>query len=113
MILTTETTSIANGAKSRILIVDDDAQARCLLEAMLQNEGFETALAENGRRALEVVKTFQPHLILLDLMMPGMTGFEVAAKLKMNSDTKSIPVIVVSALEDRASRLRGLQAGAE
>ncbi len=103
----------AGDAKSRVLVVDDDAQTRCLLEILLQREGLETALAENGQQALEVVKPFKPHLILLDVMMPGMTGYEVVAKLKMGSDTRSIPIILISALEDRASRLQGLQAGAE
>ncbi len=102
-----------SNAKSRVLIVDDDPQTRCLLENLLQCEGLETALAENGMQALDIVKTFKPHLILLDLMMPGMTGYEVVAKLKMDSDTRSIPVILVTALEDRASRLQGLHAGAE
>ena len=108
-----ETSQFAHGTKSRVLVVDDDAPTRYLLEILLRNEGLETALVENGQQALEVVSTFKPHLILLDLMMPGMTGFEVAAKLKMNPDTHSIPIIMVSALEDRASRLQGLQAGAE
>ncbi len=105
--------TLAGDARSRVLVVDDDAQTRYLLEALLQREGLETALAENGQQALEVVKTFKPHLILLDLMMPDMTGFEVVTKLKMGSDTQSIPIILVSALEDRTSRLQGLQAGAE
>lgn len=99
--------------QSRVLVVDDDAQARCLLEALLASEGYATAQAENGQKALEVVKTFKPHLILLDLMMPGLTGFEVVTRLKMNVDTHCIPIILVSALEDRVSRLQGLRAGAE
>lgn len=99
--------------KSRVLVVDDDRQTRCLLESLLQIEGLDTALAENGRQALEVVKAFKPHLILLDLMMPDMTGYEVVAKLKMDPDTRTIPVVLVTALEDRASRLQGLHAGAE
>ena len=103
----------ADDTRSRVLVVDDDAQTRHLLEVLLQSEGLETVLAENGQQALEVVKTFKPHLILLDLMMPGMTGFEVVKKLKRDPETRSIPVILVSALEDRASRLQGLKAGAE
>jgi len=103
-----------NGTTPRILIVDDDAHARRLLESLLgQGEGFETATAENGQMALDTVPVFKPHLILLDLMMPGMDGFTVAERLKLNPETQSIPIIVVSALEDRESRLRGLQAGAE
>ncbi len=100
-------------ARSRVLVVDDDRQTRCLLESLLELEGLDTALAENGRQALEVVKAFRPHLILLDLMMPDMTGYEVVAKLKMDPDTRTIPVVLVTALEDRASKLQGLHAGAE
>ncbi|QKE40579.1 MAG: response regulator [Ferrovum myxofaciens] len=103
----------ADDTRSRVLVVDDDLQTRCLLEILLQGEGLETALAENGQQALESVKSFKPQLILLDLMMPGMTGFEVVKKLKMDPDTQSIPIILVSSLEDRASRLQGLKAGAE
>lgn len=103
----------AGDARRRVLVVDDDAPTRCLLEILLQREGLETALAVNGQEALEIVKTFKPHLILLDLMMPGLTGFEVVTKLKMGSDTRSIPIILISALEDRTSRLQGLHAGAE
>jgi putative two-component system response regulator len=111
--MTSPVASLENGAKSRILIVDDDAHARRLLETLLQqNDGFETASAENGSQALELARSFRPHLILLDLMMPGVTGFEVAEQLKANPDTQSIPIIVVSALEDRDSRLKGLNAGA-
>ena len=97
----------------RILIVDDTDAARRLLEALLQNEGFETVMAENGERALELAESELPDLVLLDLMMPGMDGFTVAARLKANPETKAIPIIVVSALEDRESRMRGLEAGAE
>lgn len=97
----------------RVLVVDDDEQSRRLLEALLQSEGFEILLAETGDMALTLVKTFKPHLILLDLMMPGMTGFEVVKRLKNDPDTHAIPVIVVSALDNRDSRLEGLRAGAE
>ncbi len=99
--------------RSRVLVVDDDPATRSLLEALLQQDGLETALAESGEQALEAVREFRPHLVLLDLMMPGMTGFEVVRRLKMAADTRTIPIILVTALEDRTSRLQALQEGAE
>ena len=102
-----------NGRVPRILVVDDTEAARRLLETLLHGEGFKTLTAENGERALELAESELPDLILLDLMMPGMDGFTVARRLKGNPETKPIPIIVVSALEDRESRMRGLEAGAE
>ncbi len=99
--------------QTRILVVDDDERARRLLESLLQGDGFGVLLAENGEQALKSAEEKQPDLILLDLMMPGMSGFSVAEKLKSTENTKQIPIIVVSALEDRESRIRGLEAGAE
>ena len=96
----------------KILIVDDDERARRLLDSLL-HENFKIYQAENGMQAIRLAAEILPDLILLDLMMPGMTGFEVTEKLKANPDTKLIPIIVISALEDRESRLRGLNAGAE
>ena len=99
--------------RSRVLIVDDDPSTRCLIEALLQQENLETASVASGDQAIQLVKQFKPHLILLDLMMPGMTGYKVVKTLKGDPETRLIPIILVSALEDRASRLQGLQAGAE
>jgi len=100
------------GAQQKILIVDDDARARRLLDSLLR-DNFATYQAENGSEALSMAADVQPDLILLDQMMPGMSGVEVTDKLKANPVTSSIPIIVVSALEDRGSRIRGLEAGAE
>ncbi len=99
--------------RSRVLIVDDDPSTRCLIVALLQQENLETASVASGDQAIQLVKQFKPHLILLDLMMPGMTGYKVVKTLKGDPETRLIPIILVSALEDRASRLQGLQAGAE
>ncbi len=97
---------------AKILIVDDDERARRLLASLLQQD-FQIFQAEDGMQALKMAATIQPDLILLDQMMPGMTGYEATLKLKEDPLTKSIPIIVVSALDDRESRLRGLEAGAE
>ncbi|MDQ3068857.1 MAG: response regulator [Acidobacteriota bacterium] len=100
-------------APSRVLIVDDERQNRQLLEVMLKAEGYEVTLAANGADALAAVASSPPDLILLDIMMPEMDGFQVTAAIKTNVATRSIPVILVTALDDRDARLQGLKAGAE
>ncbi|MDB4927833.1 MAG: hypothetical protein JWM10_317, partial [Myxococcaceae bacterium] len=97
----------------RILIVDDERLNRELLEVMLAREGCEVSSAESGEDALAQVARRPPDLILLDVMMPGMDGYEVARRLKRDAATRNIPVIILSALDDRPARLRGLNAGAE
>ena len=96
-----------------ILIVDDEQRNRKLLEALLQPEGYITRSASDGKEALASVAETPPDLILLDIMMPGMNGYEVATHLKSNPATASIPIIMVTAHIDRDSRLAGLAAGAE
>ena len=98
---------------ARILIVDDERHNRQLLEVMLKPEGFVLLSAASGEEALAVVANQQPDLILLDIMMPGMDGYQVAGKIKGNLDTKNIPVIMVTALDDRDARMLALGAGAE
>lgn len=98
---------------ARILIVDDEQANRRLLEVMLGQEGFQLLTAASGEEALALVAREPPDLILLDVMMPGMDGYAVATALKGNHDTKNIPIIVVTALDDREAMMRGLSAGAE
>ncbi len=104
-----------NQAKNpaRILVVDDEDRNRRLLVAMLEAEGYSAAEAADGAQALELARQSPPDIILLDIMMPGMDGYEVARALKADAATKAIPVVMVTALDDRDSRLRGLEAGAE
>lgn len=99
--------------KATILIVDDELQNRRLLEALLQPEGYLTQVAANGEEALASIARRAPDLILLDVMMPGMDGYQVARLLKANPATLSIPIIMVTALVDRDARMAGLDAGAE
>jgi PAS domain S-box-containing protein len=100
---------------ARILIVDDERRNRQVLEVMLAPEGFHLLTAASGEEALAMVarQQQQPDLILLDIMMPGMDGYEVAGKIKSDLATKHIPVIMVTALGDRDARILGLSAGAE
>ncbi len=96
-----------------ILIVDDEQRNRKLLQALLKPEGYITRCAADGEEALASVAETPPDLILLDIMMPGMDGYEVTARLKANPVTAHIPIIMVTAHIDRDARLAGLAAGAE
>jgi signal transduction histidine kinase/DNA-binding response OmpR family regulator len=96
-----------------VLIVDDEPRNRELLKVILAPEGFLILTAASGEEALSIVGQQAPDLILLDLMMAGMDGYEVAAKIKSDPSTKSIAVILVTALDDHSAKLRGLSAGAE
>jgi len=97
----------------RILIVDDERHNRDLLEVMLAPEGYLLLTAAGGEEAVAIVAQQPPDLILLDIMMPGMDGFQVAADLKAKLATRNIPVIMVTALDNRSARMHGLSAGAE
>jgi len=98
---------------ARVLVVDDEERNRRLLVAMIEAEGYSTAEAADGTQALELVRQSPPDIVLLDIMMPGIDGYEVARALKANAATQAIPIVMVTALDDRESRLRGLEAGAE
>ena len=96
-----------------ILIVDDEIQNRKLLEVLLRHEGYLTLSAVNGEEALALIAQRAPDLILLDIMMPGMDGYQVASNLKANPATSNIPIIMLTAQIDRSARLTGLNAGVE
>src|SRR5580658_7994433 len=98
---------------ARILVVDDVEINVKLLGAKLASEYFDVLTANNGPAALELCTAELPDLVLLDVMMPGMDGFEVCRRLKANPATADIPVVMVTALSDAADRLRGLEAGAD
>jgi serine phosphatase RsbU (regulator of sigma subunit) len=99
--------------KPKILIVDDEPFNVDYLEQELEDDGYETISANNGQEALGLIETETPDLILLDIMMPVMDGFEVLSKLKGNPERREIPVIVISASNDLNSVVRGIQLGAE
>ncbi len=96
-----------------ILIVDDELQNRKLLEVLLRPEGYRTVCAASGEEAMILTRQQTPDLVLLDIMMPDMDGYQVARALKENPATSNIPVIMLTALTDRDTRLAGLNAGAE
>jgi two-component system cell cycle response regulator len=98
---------------ARILVIDDTPTNVKLLEAKLQAEYFDVISAYDGPTGLEMAKKEAPDLILLDVMMPGMDGFEVAKKLRADAKTRFIPVVMITALTDRSDRVRGLEAGAD
>ncbi|MEO7578148.1 MAG: diguanylate cyclase, partial [Massilia sp.] len=96
-----------------ILVVDDELVNRRLMQALLTPEGYLVEWAESGAEALRMVAQRPPDLILLDIMMPGMDGYQVAASLKSQQATSHIPIIMLTALADKQARLAGLAAGAE
>jgi two-component system cell cycle response regulator len=98
---------------ARVLVVDDILANVRLLEAKLTAEYFEVHTAMNGVDALESVQRVKPDIVLLDVMMPGMDGIEVCRRIKSNSQTHHIPVIMVTALDQPDDRVRGLEAGAD
>lgn len=101
-----------NPSEYKILIVDDVMSNVLLLKVLLTNEKFAIATASNGRQALEQMEKENPDLVLLDVMMPDMSGFEVAQHLKSNPNTADIPIIFLTALNSTADIVKGFQVGA-
>jgi adenylate cyclase len=95
-----------------VLVVDDEEQNRTLLRDPLEARGYEVEEAENGMQALQKFAARPPDVILLDLMMPKMDGFEVCRRLRKDPKTAHIPILMITALSERSDRLMGIQAGA-
>jgi putative two-component system response regulator len=104
---------LAGQSKPRVLIVDDDERNLRLLEAYLAKEGYQSIKARDGHEALESARRERPDLILLDGMMPRMSGFEACRRLKQERSTSLIPIVIVTALTSREDRLKGIEAGAD
>ena len=100
-------------AKPVILVVDDISQNNDLLEAYLVPQGYEIIKAVSGEEALEKLASNQIDLILLDVMMPGMDGFEVTRRIRQDKKTKLMPIILVTALKETEDRIKGIQAGCD
>ena len=97
----------------KILAVDDEKHIVRLVQINLQKEGYEVITASNGREALERVASDKPDLVVMDVMMPEMDGFEALRKLKENNETAEIPVIMLTAKAQDADVFRGWQSGAD
>ncbi len=97
----------------RILIADDNQQNRELLEAYLVDDGHEILMAVDGREALDIARAAHPDLILLDIMMPKLSGYEVCSQLKKDSVMKQIPILMITALKEMGDIEKALAAGAD
>src|SRR3546814_970243 len=102
-----------SGAGLRALVVDDDAPIRNLLRTVLELEGWEVLEAEDGDQALALAKAERPHAIVLDVMMPGIDGFDVLAELRGTDHGRSTAVVMLTAKTRQAAILRGPRLGAD
>jgi DNA-binding response OmpR family regulator len=100
-------------AKPAILVIEDDIDILNLLTYNLAGAGFETVVAQDGYEALTLAKRRPPHLIILDLMLPGLDGFEVCKELKRSEATRKIPVLMLTARGEEVDRIVGLELGAD
>jgi two-component system sensor histidine kinase ChiS len=98
--------------KKRILVVDDEADIRNLINIFLRGKGYEVTTASNGDEALTKAALEKPDLVLLDILMPEMSGFDVCTSLKKNADTARVPVIMCSVLARNEDRTKAFQVGA-
>src|SRR2546422_8001172 len=106
-------TAAGMAAAGKILVVDDTAVNVKLLADLLGVKGYAVVTAASGKDALEKVEAEKPDLVLLDVMMPGMTGYEVCRKLRQNPATAMLPVVMVTALDPAQERVKGIEAGAD
>jgi putative two-component system response regulator len=105
--------SFEASAQARVLVVDDIAGNVNLLRTLLERDGYAVASAASGEDALETVDAVQPDLVLLDVMMPGIDGFETCRRLKANPYMRLVPVVLVTALYETDDRIKGIEAGAD
>jgi putative two-component system response regulator len=98
---------------AKVLVVDDHPSSRMAASALLAVEGYSVLEADNGTSAINTVLVEDPDLILLDVVMPGMDGYEVCRRLKADDHTRLIPIVFVTALDDRRARLQGIEAGGD
>jgi DNA-binding response OmpR family regulator len=103
----------ANGQQKKILIVDDEKDLSSLLQISLQNEGFDVMVCDNGEVALQKAQAFKPDLILLDLMMPRLSGFDAIELFRSTLETKAAKIIIFSALSQPEDIARTKQLGAD
>ena len=105
--------SESNLADSVVLIADDNQQNRELLEAYLDEDGYQIMVAADGEQTMSVVAERQPDLILLDIMMPRLSGYEVCQQIKSKAETRTIPVLMVTALNETGDIEKAVDAGCD
>lgn len=98
--------------KPRVLIIEDEPHIVLSLEFLLQREGYEIATAAEGEEGLALARSFKPDVVLLDIMMPGRSGYEVCRAIKADPELASIPVIMLTAKAQEVERVKGLELGA-
>jgi twitching motility two-component system response regulator PilH len=99
-------------AMKQIMIVDDSPTDAHLLQKMLEKNGYQTLTAGNGSEGIEVARLLRPDLILMDVVMPGLNGFQATRELSSNPETSSIPVIIVTRKDQKVDRVWGMRQGA-
>jgi two-component system phosphate regulon response regulator PhoB len=104
---------MARSAQPKVLLVEDEPAQRAVLAYNLEAEGFAVTQADNGEDAMVLVEEEDPDIIILDWMMPKVSGIEVCRRLKMRPDTRTIPIIMLSARAEEVDRIRGLETGAD
>ena len=109
----TTMTEDINLAESRVLIADDNQQNRELLEAYLADDGYSIDISVDGKDTMNKVEEFPPDLILLDIMMPRLSGYEVCQQLKDDAKTRTIPILMVTALNEMGDIEKAVQAGCD
>jgi two-component system alkaline phosphatase synthesis response regulator PhoP len=100
-------------AKDKILVIDDEKDILDLVEYNLKQNGYKVSCVVSGEEALDAASSFMPDLILLDLMLPGIDGFDVCKELKSHTDTRDIPVIMLTAKSEDVDVVTGLELGAD
>jgi DNA-binding response OmpR family regulator len=100
-----------NDKQARLLFIDDNPESVAVLINRLENLDFNISVASDGEEGIELAQSLHPDIIMLDLFMPGMDGYETCRQLKLNESTSDIPVIFMTAHADQASMLRGFEVG--
>ena len=99
--------------RQKVLVVDDEETLRYVVQTILEREGFEVATAGDGEEALAVFADFHPDLVLLDIVMPKLNGFETCQRIKADPENRLTPVVIVTSSSSPENRLHGLEAGAD
>src|SRR6185437_6727260 len=106
-------TSMRDAIPARILVVDDNPQNVALIRAQLERDGYVVSAATSGRQGIDAALSHPPDLILLDIMMPGLDGYTVCARLKDADATRTVPIVMLTSLNDRADKIHALDVGAD